>query len=419
MLCPDGIGLLLRSIRDATGRTREKQAEYLNTLGGPYVDPENIKRWETEKRLPVPYWHELLSRGYGLPVESIRRAIAASRQYRRAAGAAALLLDQEDDDMNRRSAVFGTAAIAAGIATDPWGRLAAAVSRPRVDDEAAQELLRKTAELFTTEEHLPARLLARRLATHLETLTALIPGAGRHEKALTVAAAETAALAGWAAFDQGDHEDALNYYETAALAGREAGHPPAVALAMGYASYAAAPDRAREMLRTAQDHVKGRQYAAARSWLAARESEEAAGIGDRDGAVRALDRAVTAFEYTEPGELPWMSFYRQARVDSFTLSTYAKLRHPDLTEAADAALDHLGDDDSKVRIAVLHDVANGYAVAGEIEPAVEVGRRFVDAATATPTTMGRQRLADFAEVLPVQTPAARALTEDIRAALAA
>ncbi|MCR8573591.1 transcriptional regulator [Streptomyces sp. Isolate_219] len=419
MLCPDGIGLLLRTVREAAGRTREQQAAYLSELGGQYVDPENLKRWETEKRLPVPYWHALLSQGFGIPVSQIQKAIVESRRYRRASGAAAILLDQEDDDMHRRTAVFGTAAIAAGIATDPWGRLAAAVSRPKVTAEEAHELVKKTDALFTTEEHLPARLLARRLASHLETLTALIPGAGPHEKALTVAAAETAALAGWAAFDQGHHDDALHYYRTTALAGKEAGHPPAIALAMGYASYSAAPDKAREMLKSAQDHVKGRGYAAARSWLAAREAEEAAGVGDRDGAVRALDRATTAFDYAEPGELAWMSFYRQARLDSFVLSTYAKVRHPELTEAADSALEHLGDDDTKVRIAVLHDVSTGYLVAGEIAQGAEVGRRFLEAATATPTTMGRQRMGQLAAVLPSDTAAARALAEDIRAALAA
>ncbi|MEU7663761.1 hypothetical protein [Streptomyces lincolnensis] len=50
---------------------------------------------------------------------------------------------------------------------------------------------------------------------------------------------------------------------------------------------------------------------------------------------------------------------------------------------------------------------------------MEVGRRFVDAATTTPTTMGRQRLASMAALLPQQHSAARDLTEDIRAALAA
>lgn len=191
-----------------------------------------------------------------------------------------------------------------------------------------------------------------------------------------------------------------------------------IALATGYASYAAKPEQAREMLKSAQKHVTGRGYAAARSWLAAREAEEAAGLGDREGAVRALDRASTAFDYAEPGELSWMSFYRRARLDSFTLSTYAKVQHPDLTSAADTALEHLGDDDTKVRIAVLHDVATGYLAAGEIEHGAAVGRRFLEAATTTPTTMGRRRIAQLAATLPENSSAARDLNEDVRAALA-
>lgn len=420
MLAPDGIGALLRGIREDAGRTRPEQARLIADAHDGYFDPENVKRWEKESRLPTPMWDPALSAAYGIPQATVRRAVGASRRYRKQAVAATVLLhEQEEDDMKRRTAVFGPAAIAAGIAADPWGRLAAAVSRPKVDARTAAELTEKTAEFFTTEEHLPARLLARRLDGHLETLTALIPGAGRHERELMVAAGETAALAGWAAYDLGDIDGARNYYKTAALAGREAGHGAIVALALGYASYAMKPTAARGALADAQNHVRGHGYATARSWLAAREAEEAAGIGDQAGAVRALDRANTAFDYGTPGEQAWTCFFRQARLDSLSLSAYSKLRHPDLVPTADAALEHLGTDDSKVRIAVLHDVANGYLAAGEREPGVEIGHRFVEAANATPTTMGRQRMKEFAAALPADTAAARALAEDIRAALVA
>lgn len=413
MVAPDGIGVLLRAIREDAGRTRDEQAQIVQQAQhGRWFDWENIKRWETEKRLPVPDWHEAIARAYGLSVADVQRAVAASRQHRRSQR-------REKEDVKRRTAVFGPAAIAAGIAADPWGRLAAAVSRPKVDAKTAAELVDKTAGFFTTEEHLPARLLARRLGGHLETLTAIIPGAGRYERELTIAAGETAALAGWAAYDLGDIAGARKYYETASLAGREAGHGAVTALALGYASYAMKPTAARQALAHAQNHVRGKGYATARSWLAAREAEEAAGIGDQEGAVRALDRANTAFDYGIPGEQAWTRFFRQARLDSLSLSTYAKLRHPDLVSTADAALEHLGADDSKVRIAVLHDAANGYIAAGELEPGVEIGRRFLEAATTTPTAMGRQRLTEFAAALPSDTAAARALAEDIRAALVA
>ncbi|RMI44439.1 transcriptional regulator [Streptomyces triticirhizae] len=320
--------------------------------------------------------------------------------------------------MERRT-FFGVSMLAAGIATEPWGRLAAAVAGPNVDSEITDKLVAKTADLFVTEHHLPARLLADRLGGHLETLTALIPRSGPYRQALTVAAGETAALAGWAAYDIGDMDTARHYYKTAALAGREAGHPSVVALAMGYASYAVAPDKAREMLAAAQEHVRGAGYAAARSWLAAREAEEAAAIGDREGAVRSLDRATTAFDYANPdAEQAWIRFYQRPRLDSLMVSTYARLRHRDLEQSAQDALTHLGEDDSKVRIAVLADVATGYVVSGDVDQGVEVGKRFVKAATDTPTTMGRERLASLAGLLPAQHSAARDLAENIRAALA-
>lgn len=415
MMSPDGIGQLLRAVREAAGRTREEQAQLMQAALGKPFDAANIKRWETEKRLPIPEWFSVIHTAYGIAEQEIRRAVAASRQSRRAAAAAALLIDEEDDVERRQ---FLGAALAAGTVTAPWGRLAAALSRPRVDTATAEQLIARTAEMFTTEEHLPARLLAVRLASHLETLTSLIPHAGEHRRALTVAAGETAALAGWAAYDTGDHAVTRHYYETAAMAGREAGHPPVVALAMGYASYAVPADQARGMLAAAQDQVRGPGYATARSWLAAREAEEAAAMGDRDAAVRALDRAATTFDYGQPGELAWTSFFRQARLDSCTLAAYTQIQHPDLADTAELALAHLGDDDSKIRLAVLHDVARAYVAAGELEQGAQVGRRFLEAAVETPTTMGRQRMTALADQLPTHNSAARSLTEDIRVALA-
>ncbi|MEU9334939.1 transcriptional regulator [Streptomyces sp. NPDC048290] len=418
MVSPEGIGSLLRDLRKDAGRSRCEQAEHLAQVSGEVFDPDNLKRWETEKRLPTPVFHGMIAAGYGLSVEDVQRAVAASRRHRRLMSTSELLAEDEEEDVDRRE--FGLSVLAAGIATEPWGRLAAAVAGPSVDSRTSEALVKKTAELFVTEHHLPAKKLAQQLGAHLDTLTALIPRSGTHRMALTVAAGETAALAGWAAFDTGDLEQARNYYQTAALAGREAGHPAVVALALGYASYALPAEKARAMLSSAQEHVRGPGYASARSWLAGREAEEAALLGDSDGAVRALERSTTAFDYADPGaEQAWVRFYGRPRLDSLMLSTYSRLQHRNLEQTAQDALTHLGEDDSKVRIAVLADVANGYLASGDVEQAVAVGHRFVQAAVDTPTTMGRQRLASLAKLLPPKDRAARDLTESIRTALAA
>ncbi|MDH6139715.1 hypothetical protein P3T35_001715 [Kitasatospora sp. GP30] len=84
MMAPDGIGVLLRGIREAAERSRGEQALLLQKLqGGQWFDPENLKRWETERRMPILRWHGLLADGYGLTQKQIIAAVSASRRWRR------------------------------------------------------------------------------------------------------------------------------------------------------------------------------------------------------------------------------------------------------------------------------------------------------------------------------------------------
>ena len=112
MVAPDGIGVLLRSIREDAGRTRDEQAKVVQEAqNGRWFDWENIKRWETEKRLPVPDWHETIARAYGVSVADVQRAVAASRQHRRSQR-------RESEDVKRRS-FLGVAAAAVGATAAP------------------------------------------------------------------------------------------------------------------------------------------------------------------------------------------------------------------------------------------------------------------------------------------------------------
>ncbi|MCC9308978.1 transcriptional regulator [Kitasatospora sp. RB6PN24] len=384
---------------------------------GRYFDPERIKRWETGERIPTKPDFDLIARSYGLPVEMVRDAVTLSRRARRLARLAPLI-KQEEEEVDRRG--FLSVAVAAGVASEPWGRLATALSGGRVDAEAVAQLERSTASMFSAEEHTPARLLAAQLSAHLDAITSVLPGAGAHQRALTIAAGEAAALAGWIHWDLGDFATARQYYSTASLAGKHAGHGAVNALTLGYASYGVDPAKAREMLSAAQEQVRGPGYATARAWLCAREAEEAAKQGDREGAIRALERATTAFDYADPdGEQAWMSFFRRARLGSMAVATYAMLEHPALGAAADETLTALGSDDTKVRVAILGDVATGYLTAGHVEQAVEIGRRALAATVETETTMGKVRLHALAEKLSEQNSVARSFGEEIRATLGA
>lgn len=416
MMNPDGIGPLLRHLREQSGRTRKQLAEAVEAAKGAACDEDNIKRWETGKRIPTPYWREAIATVYGIPVKEINKAVEASKRERRLAGISTLMNDSTtmEYDVDRR-AFLSAAALAAGAATEPWGRLAAALGGSTLDQDTVQGLQVTTDGMFESEEHVPARLMFARLTSHLDTLTALLPTAGRYRNALTIAAGETAALAGWMSWDMGDHTKARSYYGVALDAAKASGHGAVGALALGYASYGVEPQQAREMLTAAQLQVRGPGFATARAWLSAREAEEAAKAGDREAAVRALERARTAFDYACPGdEQAWVAFLRPARLESMAVSTYSRLRHPELTAAADGALAALGDEDAKIRCSVLGDVAAGYLVAGDVEQAVEVGGRALDATIQDDTTMGRIRLEELAEQLP-DGAAALELRERIRA----
>ncbi|MEW1578925.1 helix-turn-helix domain-containing protein [Streptomyces microflavus] len=119
MMASEGIGALLRGIREAAGLTREEQAALLQAAqGGKWFDPENLKRWETEKRLPTPMWHALLAECYGRPAEEIVRAIVVSRRRRRLHRLIGEEAREEGSAVDRRK-FLGVAAAATGMAGLP------------------------------------------------------------------------------------------------------------------------------------------------------------------------------------------------------------------------------------------------------------------------------------------------------------
>lgn len=397
MSTAEGIGPLLTHLRKRAGLTRKGVADAITAIMREECTPENPKRWETEKRLPTPHYYPAIGEVYGIPVPEIRKAVEASKRSRRLSR---IMDDSAETSVDRR-AFLSVTALAAGAATEPWGRLMAALSGTSLDPDGVQALQLTTAGMFESEEHIPASLMFDRLTGHLDTLTALLPSAGPYREPLLICVAESAALAGWMAWDMGDHAGAGRYYSAAIQAGEAAGHGPASALALGYASYSASPDKARKMLQQALTSVRGPGYATAQAWLSARAAEEAAKAGDRDDALRLLERARTAYDYAQPdGEQAWTRFFRPARLGSMEISTLAQLGDPGLAAAVTETLRQLGDDDAKIRCSVLGEAAIGYLAAGDAEQAVAVGAAALDATVAHDTTMGRMRLQTLAERLP-------------------
>ncbi|MEK2473805.1 helix-turn-helix transcriptional regulator [Streptomyces noursei] len=431
----EGIEELLRRLRSESGET---QAEIAKRCGEIEVtctkSAQDISRYENGKRMPTPFTRSVLAQVFGVDVALLDSATRVSRARRRAArrvdsrhtvdsddplfvGDA----DRREDDPVRRRKFMGAAAVGAGIAAEPWGRLAHALSgRGRADSTTSQVMAERSAYFFEAETLMPASKLYERLVGHVDTLSWLISSSTRQGRALTATAGEAAALAGWVAYDLGNTEHAAHFYGVARDAAKEAEQQPVTALVMAYESYAMDdPRQAAELLAAAQYHVRGKGCATARAWIAAREAEERASAGDYDGALRAIDRAHAVFDYAQPeAEQPWVRFFSRARLDSMTVATYARMNHPELAEVSRAALDALTPEDAKVRAVILGDVATAYVLQGQIERGVEVARLALKVTQRAEATLGRQRLVALAAQLPAGNNTARQLHDEIRVSLA-
>ncbi|MER7696744.1 SCO6880 family protein [Streptomyces sp. NPDC096095] len=254
--------------------------------------------------------------------------------------------------------------------------------------------------------HLPGTVASLRVVTrveaHLDAITAALPRAGTHERALTIAAGETAALAGWVAWDLGEHDKATSYYGVTSECAKKAGHPPLRALALGYASYGApSPAKALEMLSQAAQDVRGRGNATAAAWALGRYAEEAAQSGDDAAALRALDQARFAYDFADhTSEQAWVRFVTPYRMDSLTLSVYGELKRQELTATADSAVERLGGELPDSGVVVLGDLASALLRGGDVDRGAYVAHQFAAAAESKPNTMGRQRAQAIAAGLP-------------------
>ncbi|MEW1700937.1 transcriptional regulator [Streptomyces sp. NPDC091278] len=305
--------------------------------------------------------------------------------------------------MKRRTVLEGAVLGATAVAAEPWGRLAAALRQgSRVDEASANTLIARTADLHIQELNLSAQLLQHKVESHLDAITAVLPRAGRHERALTIAAGETAALAGWVAWDLGEHTRANAYYKVASECAASAGQPPLRALALTYASYGNYDPKGKlGLLRQAAQDVRGHGNAAAAAWVHGRYAEEAALLGDSTEALKALDRARFAYDFADhTSEQAWVRFVTPYRMDSLTLSVYGQLRRVELTITADDAIARLGGGLPEGGVVVLGDLAIALLRGGNIDQALDVSRAFAAAAQAKPNTMGKDRARAVAALLP-------------------
>jgi tetratricopeptide (TPR) repeat protein len=321
----------------------------------------------------------------------------------------------KDDDVRRRNlltvTVTGAAAAAAagsGLLVDaPWQRLMDSVDKGRPVDTATVQLMQdRTADLFDTQYAVPARHMFDSLTKHRATLTTLLDNARTDatRDPLKVMMGETDALIGWLHFDLGRANEATNAWRATLKVARETGDRALAAYALANWSYLAGSRNditpAVRLLRQAEDCVPGSSAPATRSWIAAREAEELSRLGDETAALRALERAFTAFDFARPRtERVWTGFFTANRLGGLTLSTYITLNHPDTTATADSLLASLSPTHNQARAIALADLTTLAIRTKDFDRANALIGDAIDATVRTEASIARQRLMALASAL--------------------
>jgi tetratricopeptide (TPR) repeat protein len=320
--------------------------------------------------------------------------------------------DEDKDEAVRRRNLLKVPGVAAAagsglLADAPWQRLMDAVDKRRPVDATTVQLMQdRTADLHDTEHAVPPRDVFDTLTNHRATLTTLLGNARtdatRHP--LKVMIGETESLIGWLHFDLGQANEAMDAWRETLKIAKETGDRAVAARALGSWSYVASARNdiapAVRLLRQAEECVPGNSAPATRSWIAARAAEELARLGDDTAALRALERAFTAFDFARPRtERVWTGFFTANRLGSLTVSTYTTLNHPDATAAADSLLRSLSPTGNKARAIALADLMTLAVRTKDFDRANALVEKAVDVTARTGTRIAQQRLLTLASTL--------------------
>ncbi len=395
----------LRLQRRLRGWSQEDVAAGLHRLAATLdeaelgVDATMVSRWERGTRRPRPRYVRLLCHLFELPAEQLGIVEDADLVGLPEHSTDAL----EDDDVERRdfirkvSALLGVAALPMPrfepAGQEPWERLARALRQPgRVDDETVDHLEQVTVALHSLgPTQVGSRALLGPVTGHLDAITMLLQGSppavlwGR----LCSLAAETAGLAGWLRWNMDDPDGAAAYFRTGLDAAREAGDRTLGAWLMGSAAcqppYREDPhERLRQLRGRTHGFVQADATAATQVWLAAKEADACAMLGDVDGCLRALDRAETSLGRAAHDEAARPRF---SSVDEKWLEGErgASLARLGMTQEARAILQRvlaaLGPSSERDRLWLFTALAGTYVRDGEPEEACRVARLALNGAS--------------------------------------
>jgi transcriptional regulator with XRE-family HTH domain len=384
----------LRLQRRLHGWSQEDVAANLHRLAAnlgepePGVDATMISRWERGTRRPRPRYVRLLCRLFDLPADQLGIVEDEDELGPRAPERMhdALEDDLERRDFIRRMATLLGVAPAPGPALDPmgsepWERLARSLHRPgRITAETVNHLEGITVALQSLgPAQVSSRAVLGPVTGHLDAMRLLLqsPLKADLRQKLCSLVGETAGFAGWLRWNMNDHAGAANHFEIALDAAAEAGDRALVAYLAGSAAcqppHRETPQRRLDQLRAI---VWADATPAAQVWLAAKEADAHALLGDADSCLRALDRAEAALAAPRrPGldERPRFTMIDPTWLEGERGASLARLgRTAEAQGILDRVLARLGPERERDRLWLGIALASTHAQDGEAAEAVRV-----------------------------------------------
>jgi transcriptional regulator with XRE-family HTH domain len=396
----------LRLQRRLRGWSQEDVASGLHRLAAKRGEPElgvdatMVSRWERGTRRPRPRYVRLLCNLFELPAEQLGIITPDDLALIPAGRRDAI----EEQDVERRefirkaSTLMGVTVIPA-IRPDlagpqPWERLSRALRRPGlVDGETITHLGQITTALESLgPTAVSSQVIFGPVTGHLDAISLLLrgsmPASLRGE--LCSIAGETACLAGWLRWNMDDPEGAAAYFRAGLEAAREAGDGPLGALLMGSAAcqppYRENPvDRVRKLRGGMFGFTQADASPLTRVWLAAKEADAHALLGDDYACLEALDRAETLLDGADPAdphrERPRFSTIDRTWLEGERGASLAKLgRTHEARVTLEHALTGMGSSRERDRLWLSTSLASTHLQEGEREEACRVAVSVLDRA---------------------------------------
>ncbi|MFG3233677.1 helix-turn-helix domain-containing protein [Streptomyces antibioticus] len=283
-----------------------------------------------------------------------------------------------DDDVDRRKFLGGVAATAATPV------LAALPGRAGAGGGEIAALRLPTSAYRRLDASTPSRDLSEAVKSHMrliQSVTAAATGEGDRNR-LAAVGSEAASLAGWLAWDMGDHGSARAWYGSAVKAARTAGDPLLTAYQAGslaqFEAHAGNGAEALNLARRARRVLGDLRPPVADAWLLSVEALAHAAHGDGRSADRALVASRTAAEALpeDPPPWPWVFSFGPEKVTACRVTCGARLGRADWVLSDDVEALTVGH--AKQRALLVLDIAAGHLAGGRVESAFALARRALD-----------------------------------------